>query len=191
MLKELIIGAAALAAMVAAWLGWAFNRLVRARNRMREGWSGIEVQLKRRHDLVPRLVETVKAYTAHERRVLEAVASERNAAQAAKGPGEATRAEQSLGKGLGRMVALAEAYPELKADASFRDLITRLVEIEDGIQYARRYYNGSVRDLNNLIESFPTNLVARLFGFRAGEFFETTTASERLAPKVGQSDQAP
>lgn len=185
--KEFIIGAAVLAGMVAAWLARAFNRLVRARNRMREGWSGIEVQIKRRHDLVPRLVETVKAYCAHERKVLEAVTRERGTAQAAKTPGEATRAEQSLGKGLGRIVALAEAYPELKADASFRDLMTRLVEIENEIQYARRYYNGSVRDLNNLIESFPTNLVARLFGFRPGEFFEVSIASERLAPEAGSA----
>ena len=184
MTEKILIGAALAGGVVLAWLAWTYNRLVRARNRMREGWSGIEVQLKRRHDLIPRLVEAVKAYSAHEREVFEALVSERSAALAAIGAGEASRAEQSLGRGLERIVALAEAYPELKADESFRDLTTRLVETEDALQYARRYYNGSVRDLNNLIETFPANLVARAFRFEAGEFFEVSNAAERISPKI-------
>jgi LemA protein len=184
MTEKILIGAALAGGVVLAWLAWTYNRLVRARNRMREGWSGIEVQLKRRHDLIPRLVEAVKAYSAHEREVFEALVSERSAARAAIGAGEASRAEQSLGRGLERIVALAEAYPELKADESFRDLTTRLVETEDALQYARRYYNGSVRDLNNLIETFPANLVARAFRFEAGEFFEVSNAAERISPKI-------
>jgi len=175
-----------LAAVLAGWLAWAFNRLVKARIQMREGWSGIEVQLKRRHDLVPALVETVKGYSAHERDLLEGVVRERSAAQAAKGPGEARDAEQSLGRGLGRIVALAEAYPDLKADESFRGLMGKLVEIEDQLQYARRYYNGSARDLNNLIEGFPTNFVAKWFGFRPAAFFEVANASERIPPDLGK-----
>ena len=161
-----------------------YNKLVKARNQMREGWSGIEVQLKRRHELVPALVECVKGYQTHERGLLEAVVRERTEAQAARGAGEAGGAEKVLGRDLGKIVALAEAYPDLKADKSFRGLMGDLVEIEDQIQYARRYYNGSVRDLNNAIESFPSNLVAGWFGFEAGDFFEVETASERLPPDL-------
>ena len=161
-----------------------YNKLVKARNQMREGWSGIEVQLKRRHELVPALVECVKGYQTHERGLLEAVVRERTEAQAARGAGEAGGAEKVLGRDLGKIVALAEAYPDLKADKSFRGLMGDLVEIEDQIQYARRYYNGSVRDLNNAIESFPSNLVAGWFGFEVGDFFEVETASERLPPDL-------
>ncbi|MED5417284.1 MAG: LemA family protein [Verrucomicrobiota bacterium] len=161
-----------------------YNKLVKARNQMREGWSGIEVQLKRRHELVPALVECVKGYQSHEGGLLEAVVRERTEAQAARGAGEAGGAEKVLGRDLGKIVALAEAYPDLKADKSFRGLMGDLVEIEDQIQYARRYYNGSVRDLNNAIESFPSNLVAGRFGFEVGDFFEVETASERLPPDL-------
>ena len=161
-----------------------YNKLVKARNQMREGWSGIEVQLKRRHELVPALVECVKGYQSHEWELLEAVARERTEAQAAKGAGEVGGAEKILGRDLGKIVALAEAYPDLKADESFRRLMRDLVEVEDQIQYARRYYNGSVRDLNNAIESFPSNLVAGRFGFETADFFEVETASERLPPDL-------
>mgnify|MGYP001399392740 CR=1 FL=1 len=143
-----------------------YNRLVKARNQLREGWSGIEVQLKRRHELVPALVECVKGYRAHEEELLEAVARERTVAQSARGVSEAGVAEKALARDLGRIVALVEAYPDLKADEVFFGLMEDLVEVEDQLQYARRYYNGSVRDLNNIVESFPSNLVAGGFGFK-------------------------
>ena len=172
--------------LAAGWLIWAYNGLVRARNQMREGWSGIEVQLKRRHDLVPSLVECVKGVQAHEAELLEAVSRERSAAQAASGAREAGGAEKTLGRDLGRVVALAEAYPELQADEAFRGLMKDLVEIEDQIQFSRRYYNGSVRDLNNAVESFPTNLLARAFGFGSADFFEVESASERIPPDLAR-----
>ncbi len=165
----------------------AYNKLVKARNQMWEGWSGIEVQLKRRHDLVPALVECVKGYQTHERELLETVTRERSVAQAATGASEAGGAEKTLGRNLGKIVALAEAYPDLKADTSFRGLMTDLVEIEDQIQYSRRYYNGSVRDLNNAIESFPTNLVAISFSFARADFFEVENASERIPPDLAEA----
>ena len=130
-----------------------YNRLVKARNQLREGWSGIEVQLKRRHELVPALVECVKGYRAHEEELLEAVARERTVAQSARGVSEAGVAEKALARDLGRIVALVEAYPDLKADEVFFGLMKDLVEVEAQLQYARRYYNGSVRDLNNIVES--------------------------------------
>ena len=151
---------------------------------MREGWSGIEVQLKRRHDLVPGLVECVKGMRDHEREVLEEVVRERTAAREAEGPAAAGGAESELGRGIGKLLAVAEGYPELQADEHFRTLMSELVEIEDQIQYARRYYNGSVRDLNNLVESFPSNLVAGVGGFVRGEFFEVENVGERKAVAV-------
>ena len=169
---------------------WLYNRLVKARNQMREGWSGIEVQLKRRHDLVPSLVECVKGYQAHEQELLEAVTRERAEAQGARNVEEAGGAERALSRDLVKIMALAENYPELKADEAFRKLMSELVEIEDHLQYARRYYNGSVRDLNNAIESFPSNLIAGAFGFKVAEFFEVETASERLAPDLAGSLRA-
>jgi LemA protein len=177
--------------LVLGWVVWAYNRLVTFRNRRREGWSGIEVQLKRRHDLVPSLVQCVKGYQRHEQDLLEAVVRERGEALAARGAGEAGGAETTLGRDLGRLVALAEDYPELKADAVFRNLMGDLVEIEDHLQYARRYYNGSVRDLNTAVESFPGNLVARAFGFASAEFFEVANASERLPPDLASSLSTP
>jgi LemA protein len=161
-----------------------FNRLVRLRNQVREGWSGIEVQLKRRHDLVPNLVRVVSAYQRHERELLEEVTAQRSAAVSASGPSEATGAERGLTAGITRLLGLVEAYPDLKADSNFRELHKTLVEIEDDLQYARRYYNGSVRDLNNGVESFPSMLVARAGGFSEGDYFEVENAVERAAPRV-------
>lgn len=177
-----VAGAVLLA--VCGWLAVAFNRLVGQRNRLREAWSGIDVQLKRRHTLVPSLVECVKGYRAHERGVFEAVAAQRATAQAASGAEAAGAAESGLSRQLRTLFALAEAYPELKADAQFRQLSASLVEIEDQLQYARRYYNGSVRDYNTLVESFPGLIPARLFGFRPAPFFEIENAIERQAPEV-------
>ena len=162
----------------------AYNRLVRARNQLREGWSGIEVQLKRRHDLVPALVECVRGYQTHERDLLESVTRERTEAGAAHDAASASGLEQRLGRDLGKIVALVEAYPELRADGRFLDLMRELVETEDLLQYARRYYNGSARDLNNTVESFPSNIVARMGGFKTAAFFEVERASERLPPDL-------
>jgi LemA protein len=173
--------------LVGASVVWAYNTLVKARNQMREGWSGIEVQLKLRHDLIPSLVQCVKGYQTHERELLETVTRERTEAQAARGAGEVGGAERSLGRDLGKIVALAEDYPELKADQSFRRLMGELVGIEEQIQYARRYYNGSVRDLNNAIESFPSNLIATMFHFDPANLFELENASERLAPDLAKA----
>lgn len=173
-----------LALLVVVWIIFVFNRLVSHRNRMREGWSGVEVQLKRRHDLIPRLVEVVSAYGHHERSTLEGVMEKRAGAVAAKGAGEAADAERGLGEGVGNLIAVAEAYPDLKADEVFRDLMTELVATEDELQYARRYYNGAVRELNNAAGVFPSNLVAGLLGFQEGKFFEVEKAIEREVPKV-------
>jgi len=161
---------------------WLFNRLVRSRNLVAEAWAGIDVQLQKRHELVPNLVQTVKGYTAHESGVFEEVASIRGAAQASVD--ERARRETGLSRSLGRLFALAEDYPELKASEGFQQLQQNLVDIENDLQFARRYYNGAVRNNNILVESFPSNLVARLFGFRQAEFFEIELASQRSAPDV-------
>jgi LemA protein len=161
---------------------WLFNRLVRSRNLVAEAWAGIDVQLQKRHELVPNLVKTVKGYAAHESSVFEEVASIRNAGQT--NVGERARQETTLSRSLGRLFALAEDYPDLKASEGFRQLHRSLVDIENDLQFARRYYNGAVRNNNILVESFPSNLIARLFGFRPAEFFEIELASQRSAPDV-------
>lgn len=174
------------------WLVLIYNRLIRQSNGLREAWSGIEVQLKRRHDLVPNLVSCVAAYQRHERELLETVTEQRTRAQVAAAAAdgglktETSGAENELGRDIGKLVMLAEAYPELKADRQFLSLGKQLIEIEDDLQYARRYYNGTARDLNNLVESFPGNVVARAFGYRRTDFFEVTSVSERLAPEIAQ-----
>ena len=176
--------AAALLIAVALWTVWAYNRLVRWRNLMREGWSGIDVQLQRRSNLVPNLVEVVRGYSAHERRVLEEVTSLRAQAAEARSLSERRATENALTDGLKRLLVLVEAYPDLKASAEFARLHRSLVEIEDQLQMARRYYNGAVRDYNIRVQSFPGNLVARAFGFALEDFFQVATATERQAPGV-------
>lgn len=176
--------ALALAAAVVVWIVVIYNGLVRMRNMVEEAWSGIDVQLKRRTDLIPNLVSTVKGYAAHERETLEEVIRMRNQAQSAQGVAETAQAQGLLGQALGRLFALAESYPDLKANANFSQLQATLGEIEDEIQLARRYYNGSVRNLNVAVESFPSNLVARRFGFSKAEFFELESAAERAVPTV-------
>lgn len=170
-----------------------YNRLVRARNIVAEAWAGIDVQLQRRHELVPNLVAVTREYVRHESSVLEDVTRARSegvAPAAAGSPPEAAGMaflaanETALSRSLGQLFALAEAYPDLKAAETFSQLHGSLVEVEDQLQYARRYYNGAVRDLNNRVESFPSNLVARSFGFRAAAFFEIELASAREAPDV-------
>lgn len=161
-----------------------FNRFIRGRNRVREAWSGIDVQLKRRHDLIPRLVDCVKGYREHERGILEKVSSSRSDAIRAQGVEQTGKAETELARNLRDLVAVAEGYPDLKANQTFRQLSGTLVELEDQLQYARRYYNGAVRDFNTLVESFPSSLVARLAGFHAQPFFSIENALERQAPEV-------
>lgn len=160
-----------------------FNSLVRQRNLVREGWSGIDVQLRRRTDLIPGLVETVKAYAAHERGLFENVAALRSHSIAADNVPAQAAAERGLQGALVKLFAIAEAYPQLMADQTFRKLHEQLIEIEDHLQMARRYYNGAVRDMNIGIQSFPNVFVARPFGFREQPFFELDDRAEAAVPR--------
>lgn len=165
-----------------------YNKLVRLRNTVKSSWSDIDVQLKKRYDLVPNLVETVKGYASHERAVFEKVTEARSAAMNAASPGEKARAENMFRETLKSLFAVAEAYPELKANANFMELQTQLKGLEDNIEYARRYYNAVVRDFNVLIESFPSNIVASQFRFEQAEFFELEAPeAERKPVKVSFS----
>lgn len=176
----------ALAAAIALYAIVIFNRLVRLRQMVNEAWSGIDVQLKRRSDLVPNLVEAVKGYAAHERSVLEEVTALRGAARAVPADDVAGRAkaEGALSAGLGKLFALAEAYPDLKASGNFLELQKQLSALEDDLQMARRYYNGTVRNLNVMVQSFPSSMIARTCGFGTREFFELAEPGERSAPQV-------
>jgi len=174
-----------LVAGIVLWAIGIYNGLVRKRNMVEEAWSGIDVQLKRRTDLIPNLVSTVKAYAAHEKETLEEVVRLRNLAQNAHGVGETAQAQGLLGAALGKLIALAESYPDLKANTNFAQLQSTLQEIEEQIQLSRRYYNGAARDLNIAVESFPSNLVAGRFGFEKAEFFELENVADRAVPTVG------
>ena len=174
----------ALAAALLLWAVLIYNGLVRMRSMVQEAWSGIDVQLKRRTDLIPNLVATVKGYAEHEKGTLEEVIRLRGLAQNAQGVGETAQAQGLLGAALGKLFALAESYPDLKANANFAQLQASLGEIEEQIQLARRYYNGAVRNLNIAVESFPSNLIAGRFGFEKAEFFELESPAERAVPKV-------
>jgi LemA protein len=162
---------------------WAYNSLVKLRVAAESAWSDIDVQLKRRHDLIPNLVETVKGYATHESETLEAVIKARSRAQEAVSPADRAEAEGLLTHSLKSLFALAESYPQLRAVESFTQLQGTLDSIEEAVQNARRYYNAVVRDLNTKIAQFPTNLVALTFGFKPREFFEIA-AVEREVPKV-------
>jgi LemA protein len=161
-----------------------YNKLVTNKNMVAEGWSGIDVQLKRRNDLIPNLIETVKGYMGHERGVLEQVTELRAKSLQAAGVGDKARAEGALGAALANLFAVAENYPDLKASQNFIELQKSLADIEDQIQLARRYYNGAARNFNILIQSFPSNLVANTFRFTPVEYFEIEEAAERAVPKV-------
>ena len=161
---------------------WLYNRLVRNRNLVSEAWAGIDVQLQKRAELVPNLVQTVKGYTSHESSVLEEVTRIRSEKESRVNQRAAR--ETALSRSLGRLFALAEDYPDLKASEGFQQLHSSLVEIEEHLQYTRRYYNGAVRDNNNLVESFPSNIIAGMFKFSLAEFFEIELASQRSAPDV-------
>lgn len=166
-------------AILAAWI---YNRLVRNRNLVSEAWAGIDVQLQKRAELVPNLVQTVKGYARHESSVFEELGNARSGNQTSVE--DRARDETALSRSLGRLFALAEDYPDLKASEGFQQLHRSLVEIEDHLQYARRYYNGAVRDNNTLVESFPSNIIARLFHFGQSAFFEIELASQRQSPDV-------
>ncbi len=176
-------------ALVVGVVGYAiviYNSLVSNRQMVREGWSGIDVQLKRRTDLIPNLMETVKGYMAHERETLDAVINARAKATsaAASGPEARAKAEGELSSALGRLLAIAEAYPDLKANTTFLEFQNALQSVEDEIQMARRYYNGAVRNLNIQVESFPSNIVANTFKFEQAEYFELENEAERAVPQV-------
>jgi len=158
------------------WAVLAFNRLVRLRNQVRTAWADIDVQLLRRHDLVPQLVSAVQAYAGHERAVLEAVTTLRAQALAQSSRPRLAQTEDALEQALGRLFALREAYPDLKASENFAQLQRDLVEVEEQLQYARRFYNGAVRDYNDATQRVPDLVVARLGGFAAEEFFESGDA---------------
>ena len=174
----------ALALAIVVWGIGVYNGLIRLRNMKDEGWSGIDVQLKRRHDLVGNLVNTVKGYMAHEKDVLEEIAKMRSVAQNAAGVAQAAQAEGQLSQALGRLFAVMENYPQLRANENVMQLQNTLTSLEDEIQLARRYYNGTVREYNTRTEVFPASIVARQYGFQKAEFFELDSVAEREVPQV-------
>ena len=161
-----------------------YNQLVRLKNMVAEGWSGIDVQLKKRANLIPNLVETVKGYMGHERELLEKVTDLRSRSMRASDPAEKGRLEGALTRSLAQILAVAEQYPDLKASQNFLDLQGQLAEIENDLEMARRYYNGTVRNLNIKVESFPSNVVAGMFQFTQAEFFEIEDQKDRQTPQV-------
>lgn len=174
---------------VLLWAALNYNLLIRVRQQVRESWSGIDTELKRRYDLVPNLVETVKGYAAHERQVLTAVTEARAMAQASTGsPGSQAKDEKELVDSMRRLLAVAEDYPDLKASGHYLALQQELANTEDRIQAARRFYNGNVRDLNTRIEVFPSNLIASLFNFAKEEYFEVESSVIRKVVDVNFSD---
>ena len=171
-------------AVVILWLVGIYNSLVKKKNRAKEAWADIDVQLKRRYNLIPNLVETVKGYASHERELFERVTKARTRAMGAQDLKEKGQAENFLTGALKTLFAVAENYPDLKASENFLELQRELRDTEDKIQAARRFYNSNVRDLNIKIESFPSNLVAKIFNFKKMELFELAEAEARATPKV-------
>ncbi|WP_119389130.1 LemA family protein [Taklimakanibacter lacteus] len=174
----------AIIVVVGGYLIYAYNALVKNKNLVAEGWSGIDVQLRRRADLIPNLVETVKGYASHEDKLFRDLAELRAKSISGGSVTEQSQVSQAMTGMLGRLFAIAEAYPELKADANFRDLQDKLSGVEDEIQLSRRYYNGAVRNFNTMIESFPTNIISSFFQFTKAEFFEIGDQAARQVPKV-------
>ena len=173
-----------IAVALVLWFIIIYNLFVRDRNLIKEAWSGIDVQLKRRHNLIPALVETVKAYSTHERQLFEQITEKRSQSVQIKNIREKATTETDISGMLKTLFAVVEDYPDLKANVNFLDLQKQLTEIEDQIQYSRRYYNGTVRNFNIRVESFPGNLIAGIFDFKQEEFFEITLATERKVPEV-------
>lgn len=170
--------------VVAAWIGLTFNAFVTLRNRVKEAWADIDVQLKRRYDLIPNLVETVKGYASHERQLFENVTAARTKAMGVQTMAERGQAENALSQTLKSLFAVAENYPQLRASENFQKLQEELTDTENKVQAARRFYNGNVRDMNIKIESFPSNIIAGIFGFKSAEFFEIAEATEKEPVKV-------
>jgi LemA protein len=172
--------------IIAAYAVMHYNKLVADRQLTQEGWSGIDVQLKRRADLIPNLLETVKGYMAHERETLEAVTNARAAAQSAAGgtPAQRAQAEGQLSGALGRLMAVAEAYPDLKANTTFLEFQGALQKVEDELQLARRYYNGTARNFNTAVQTFPSSILAGAFHFTPVQYFEIEDAADRAVPTV-------
>lgn len=173
-----------LAIFIGLWVMVSYNGLIRLRNQVDEGWSDIDVQLKRRYDLIPNLINTVKGYATHESKVFENVSAARSAAMGAKSPAEREQAENMLTGTLKTLFAVSEAYPELKANQNFLKLQDELSDTENKIQAARRFYNGMVRDFNTKLQVFPTNMIGTRLGFQARSFFEIANETERETPKV-------
>ncbi len=171
-------------AVIILWIIFTYNGLITFRNRTKEAWADIDVQLKRRYDLIPNLVETVKGYAAHERELFEKVTEARSRAMGAGGLKEKAAAEDALSNTLKSLFAVAENYPQLRASENFQKLQDELTDTEDKIQAARRFYNGNVRDLNIKIESFPASIIASMFGFKKMEFFELAEVAAREPVKV-------
>ena len=183
----ILIGIAVVCALLILWVIGIFNTLVRLRNAVKNAWSQIDVQLKRRHDLIPNLVETAKGYMQHERDTLENITKARNLAQKASGVGESAQAEGQLSQALSSFFLVVENYPDLKANQNFLALQEELTSTENKIGFARQAYNDSAMQLNNKIEMFPSNIIAGAFNFKAAEFFEIEDAAERAVPKVSFS----
>ena len=171
-------------AAIALWVVFAYNSFVRLVNRTKEAWADIDVQLKRRYDLIPNLIESVKGYATHERATLDSVTSARTAAMNATGPAQKAEAENMLTGALKSLFAVSEAYPDLKANQNFLSLQTELSDTENKIQAARRFYNGNVRDLNTAIESFPGNVIAGSFSFKKMDLFELGEGEEAARQPV-------
>lgn len=163
---------------------FAYNRIVKLKNLVKEAWSAIDVQLKRRYNLIPNLLETVKSYTNFEKNVMENTVKLRNNAESAETVKEQNNAEMELSKQVKTLLAVVENYPDLKANETYIKLMESLTDIENTIQYARRYYNGAVRNYNTLIQSFPTMIIADLFKYREKDYFEIELIVERQVPKV-------
>jgi len=183
-MEPISIGLIVLVVVVALWVVGAYNRLVRSRVRIDEAWAQIDTQLQRRHDLVPNLVETVKGYASHERETFEQVTAARARAVSVTTPAELAQAEDGLMQSLGRLLAISENYPELKADANFRQLQEELAHTENMVAGSRGHYNASVRAYDEARQVFPTSLIAGALGFAAREYFEVDTPTARSAPSV-------
>ena len=178
---------AAIGGVLVLWVIGMYNGLVRLRNAVKNAWSQIDVQLKRRHDLIPNLIETVKGYMQHERQTLENITKARNLAMQASGVGEKGQAESQLNQALSSFFVVVENYPDLKANQNFLALQEELTSTENKIGFSRQAYNDSAMQLNNKIEMFPSNIVAGMFNFKPAEFFEIEDAAERAVPKVSFS----
>ena len=179
-----LIIVAALIVILALYAVSVYNRLVRLKNLVQEAWSSIDVMLKKRYDLIPNLVETVKGYASHERETLDSVTQARTMAKNAGSVQEKEAAEKNLNQAMMNLFAVAEQYPDLKANANFQQLQTELSSLESDIEKSRRYYNGTARENNTLIESFPSNIIANMYKFEKAPFFELQNVAEREVPSV-------